>query len=95
MKLIKKNPKKYVFWLKLGIKLKSIIFLLIKIETSSLHQFEAYEYLVKIYECQLSAQNQTKLLAGSIYPPENSKSTELPTVQFLNDKFLKDIFLIW
>ena len=54
---------------------KFTIFLLIKIKISSLHRFEAYEYLVKIYEGQLSAQNQTKLLAGSIYPPENSKST--------------------
>ena len=54
----------------------------------------AYEYLVKIYEGQLSVHNQTKLLAGSIYPPENSKSTELPTVQFLSDNFLKYIFQI-
>ena len=36
--------------------------------------------MTKIYEDKLSSHNQTKLLAGSIYPPENSKSTELPTV---------------
>ena len=73
---------------------KIIIFLLTKIKSSSLHHFEAYEYLVKIYEGQLSAHNQTKLLAVSIYPPENSKSTELPTVPFFSDNFLKHIFLI-
>ena len=62
-------------------KQKFIIFLLTKIKSSSLHLFEAYEYLVKIYEGQLSAHNQTKLLAGSIYPPENSKFPDCPTVQ--------------
>ena len=39
------------------------------IKNSSLRHFEAHESLVKIYEEQLSAHNQTKLLAGTIYPP--------------------------
>ena len=51
-------------------------FLLTKIKTFSLHHFEAYEYLARIYEGQLSAHNQTKLLTGSIYPPKNSHFTE-------------------
>ena len=41
-----------------------ITFLLSKIKTSSLRHFEAYEYLVKIYEGQLSIKNQTMLLKG-------------------------------
>ena len=65
-----------------------IFFLLTKMKTSSLQHFEAHENVVKIYEGQLSAHNQTKLLTGSIYPPENSKSTEFPTVQFFSDNFL-------
>ena len=47
-------------------KQKFIIFLLTKIKTSSLHNFEAYEYLAKIYQAQISAHNQTKMLTGSI-----------------------------
>ena len=60
-------------------------FLLTKIKTSSLDHFEAYEYLVKIYEHQLSIYNQTKLLTWSIYPPKNSNFTERPTVLYLVD----------
>ena len=82
-----KIHKKYVLKLLFGFQIKNQYFLLTKIKTSILHHFEAYECLVKIYDPHLSAHNQTKLLTGSIYPPENSKSTELPTVQFLGDFF--------
>ena len=48
---------------------KDLALNVIKKETSGLWHFKAYEFLVKIYEDQLSAHNQKILLAGSIYPP--------------------------
>ena len=59
--LLKKSIN-YVF--RLSNKKKT--FLLRVIKTPSFHHFEAYEYLVKICEDQLSTHNQTKLLTGLI-----------------------------
>ena len=56
------------------------------IKTSSLRHFEAYKCQVKIWEERLSTHNQTKLLMGSISPPEKWISTDWPTVrQWAND----------
>ena len=65
------------FWL-CSINEKITIFLLTKIKTSSLHHFEANEYLVKIYEHELPHNTQTKLLTWYTYPLKNLNFTEWP-----------------